>query len=78
MKVPKSRNLLLIIALLLLGGGTAGHRILPSPGSTWVHWARAALLTLQNRLAAVIFRQALAMDPCNDEARNLLKWAEHE
>jgi len=42
MKVPKPRNLILIVALLLLGGGAAGYRILLSPGSVWVRWARVA------------------------------------
>ncbi len=42
MKVPKFRNLLLIVALLLLGGGVAGYWILLSPGSIWVRWAQAA------------------------------------
>jgi tetratricopeptide (TPR) repeat protein len=42
MKVPKSRSLFLIVALLLLGGGVAAYWILLSPGSIWMRWARAA------------------------------------
>ncbi len=42
MKPPKTRILLLIVALLALGGGVAGYWILLSPGSIWVRWARAA------------------------------------
>jgi len=42
MKPPKPRILLLIVALLALGGGAAGYWILLSPGSIWVRWARAA------------------------------------
>lgn len=78
MKVSTSRNPLLIIALLLLGGGVAGCRILPSLWSIWVLCAPAALLTLQNRPAAMILRQAVAMDLGNNEARNLLKRARSE
>lgn len=52
MKAPKPRHLLPIVALLLLGGGAAGYWILLSPGSVWVHWARAAF---PSRIARITF-----------------------
>ena len=42
MKSPKPLNLLLFIALMVLGGVALGYRILLSPGSIWVRWAQAA------------------------------------
>jgi hypothetical protein len=42
MKAPKSRYLLLMVVLLVLGGGAPGYWILLSPGSICVRWAQAA------------------------------------